>query len=118
MRYLIFAVLLAGCAGSFQPRNFSEAVALADSTISSAAVLVHKLCGNTVPGGPCTDDSLIDTDEKEAYAEDLRGAARDVDTMKAVWRAGGDGDWRSLEVIQSRLDHLLSVLRQREKDDG
>lgn len=120
MRYaMILLVFVTGCAQTFKPQSFSDALGAADSSISTAAVLVYELCLNSVPGGPCAEDALIDTDAKEDYAAALRDLAREVDTVKAVWRAGGAaGDWRSLDALQLRLNALIKELQTRENDDG
>ena len=104
----VIAALLSGCAGI---RNVIGSGAL---TVKTAAEIVQRECGNTVPDGPCLATSRITTTEKNEFkirlqsAQDLLVDAAQLDSI-----GRGDEAATKLETADAILAALEQILRQR-----
>ena len=85
MRALILSgvLFLAACA-----TNLGNAIGASYLTIQTVADTIKQECGNTVPDGPCTFDSVISTEEKNRYKGMLSAALDDIDAANGLYKAG------------------------------
>lgn len=66
MKYLIFLVLLTGCATA------GKGVGGAALGVETIADQIRIECGNSMPDGPCTPESKISTEEKQGLKKSLQ----------------------------------------------
>jgi type IV pilus biogenesis protein CpaD/CtpE len=86
MRYLAIVLLLAGCA-SHQP-SFESALGSAYLTVTAIADGVYDACEAETLGGPCAEDALITTEQRDEARALLADALALLDESKRLWVAG------------------------------
>ncbi len=82
IRAAVLLLLLAGCATA------GKGVGGAALGIETLADQIRAECGNTVPDGPCTPESLITTDEKKGLKRSLQVAVQLLAQADAAIVAG------------------------------
>ena len=75
---LALVFFVAACAARPEIRNIEDGIAVTSADIKSVAEQVTRMCGNTVPDGPCTAGSLISTDDKQDIKARLQEASEQV----------------------------------------
>ena len=98
-------LLLPGCA------NLSNGIGAAYISIESMAQTITAECGNTVPGGECTADSLLTRSDVDGFKEDLQEAKMAVDSANVIYNTGNaSGAANELQVAQNVLATIRSIL--------
>lgn len=118
--YIACTVLLSACAGAWwgtsvpAPTTFNESAGIAVSGVTAAARTVRTLCGNTLPGGPCVDSSLITTTERDRAKLILQQTLNDVNFARRIYETGdADTALGRLQLAQTALAEIEKLLRER-----
>ena len=110
---LFFVLFLSACVTP-RPKidSVADAIVVTSADIESTAQTVQKLCGNTVPDGPCAPGAVISTRTKDRFKERLQDAQDTVVASNRLLAAGKSveaGDRLSqaeivIMAIQSELE--------------
>lgn len=103
MRLVLVLFLLAGCATA------GKGVGGAAMGVETLADQIRIECGNTVPDGPCTPESLISTDEKQGLKRSLQTA---VDLLEQADGALVMGDALRAATTLRQAEAVLQAIQR------
>ena len=108
IRIAIIALLLSGC----QSLSTSDAIGGASISITTTARVITEECGNTVPDGPCTSDSLIPTERKTQMKATLRSAQVLVAAADEAYEDGREANHflERAQIVIASVRQLLTDL--------
>ena len=113
---ILCVLAVAGC-GINRPviDSVADAIAVTAADIETAAQTAQRLCGNTVPDGPCRPGALLDTGTKDEIKNQLQDA---LDYLSDANRALAADEGARASGFLNRAEALLvvveAVLRERE----
>jgi len=106
---ILATLMLSGCAVQRpQVDSIADGIAVTASDVETAAQTVKRLCRNTEPGGPCADDALISTEQKESLENGLQDV---LDGLSIANLALATNDNIGAMDGLAQTDAILAVLR-------
>lgn len=116
-------VALCGCeAMGITPRpevsSISDGIAVTSADITAVATEIQALCGNTEPGGECSEFALIETDTKDQWKIELQTVQDGLIAASAAVAAGdAAGAQQKLALAEVLLQSLRNELMRRAEDE-
>jgi len=106
---LLVFVLLFGCGIQRPPvDSIADGIAVTAADVETTAQMVKSLCRNTVPGGPCADDAMISTGQKESLKNGLQDVLDGLSMANLALAVNDDATARD---GLARTQAILAVLR-------
>lgn len=107
---LALAACLSACAVA------GKGVGTTSLAIENVADAVRMACGNTVPGGPCTEGAIITTDEKEGIKNSLQIAVNYLAVAdQAIVTGNGEQAAARLRQAEAILEAINRLLAERSR---
>lgn len=101
--------MLAGC-GTQRPHidSAADAIVVTAADVETAAQVIHDLCQNLEPGGPCADGAILSTAHKESLKATLQSI---LDTLRMADVALAAGDGLQSNAYLARTESMLRILK-------